>query len=236
MITLKEIKGNAREHLIPFLGVSAVATLLATLIQTIIATVASLPIAGTGILTFFTYEAGYIISSLLGGIIQVGICKFFLTMISEKKVHGFDILYGFRNSPDKIIAVNVFITMIEVFCLLPYAVYACFFADTTNRQSVLIVLGVSLICEIIAFLVLLPLSFTPFILVDMPELSAVKILKMSCYLMKRQYFKLIRFYLSFIPLAIVSVISFGIGDIWLKPYIHTSLAEFYLSVAEHTAD
>lgn len=235
-MTLKEIKGNARENLIPHLGISAITILIATLIQTVIATVASLPIAGTGFLTFFSYEAGFIISSLLGGIIQVGICKYFLSMISERKVSPFDILYGFRHSPDKIIAVNIFITFIEVICMLPYAVYACFFANNDSRQSVLMVFGIALVFEIIVFLVLLPFSFTSFILVDMPELSAAKTIKMSCYLMKKQYFKLIGFYLSFIPLGIVSLITFGIGDIWLKPYIHTSFTEFYLSTTERSCD
>ena len=98
------------------------------------------------------------------------------------------------------------------------------------------VLGIALVFEIIVFLVLLPFSFTSFILVDMPELSAAKTIKMSCYLMKKQYFKLIGFYLSFIPLGIVSLITFGIGDIWLKPYIHTSFTEFYLSTTERSCD
>ncbi len=231
-MTLKEIKGNARENLLPFLGISATTVLIASIIQTVIASIASLPITGTGFLTFFTYEAGFIISSLLGGIIHVGICKYFLALITEKKVAPFDVLHGFRHSPDKILSVNIFMTFIEVICLLPYAVYSCFFANAADRQSVLISLSIFLLCEAIAFLILLPFSLTSFILVDMPDLSAAKTIKMSCYLMKKHYFKLIGLYLSFIPLSLASLITFGIGDIWLKPYIHSCFAEFYLTVTE----
>ena len=128
------------------------------------------------------------------------------------------------------------ITFIEILCLLPYAVYSCFLADATSRQSVLISLGLFFVCECIAFLILLPFSFTAYILVDMPELSAPKTIKMSFFLMRNQYFRLLGLYLSFLPLALVSLITFGIGDIWLKPYIHASFAEFYLNATEHKSN
>lgn len=79
-------------------------------------------------------------------------------------------------------------------------------------------------------------AMTPFILVEHPELSANKAIDESRRLMKGRKFDLFYLYLSFIGWFILSILSLGIGFLWLIPYMQTSLAAFYADVKEEKAE
>ncbi|MCI1786278.1 MAG: DUF975 family protein [Bacteroidales bacterium] len=70
-------------------------------------------------------------------------------------------------------------------------------------------------------------AMTPYIIVEHPELTANEAIDMSRKLMSGHKFDLFYLYLSFIGWAILSIITFGIGFLWLTPYCMTSVASFY---------
>ena len=70
-------------------------------------------------------------------------------------------------------------------------------------------------------------SMTPYILVENPELSITDAMKKSRLMMKGHKFDLFYLELSFIGWAILSVLTLGIGYIWLQPYMATSMAAFW---------
>lgn len=73
-------------------------------------------------------------------------------------------------------------------------------------------------------------SMTPFILKDYPELSANQAIDLSIKMMKGRKFDLFWLYLSFIGWFFVCIFTFGIGYVWLAPYLQTSMAAFYQDV------
>ena len=75
-------------------------------------------------------------------------------------------------------------------------------------------------------------ALTPFLLVDCPELSPLKCIKLSNEMMKGHKFDLFYLYLSFIGWGILCVLTLGIGLLWLIPYMETSFAAFYQDVKE----
>ena len=75
----------------------------------------------------------------------------------------------------------------------------------------------------------------PYLLVDEPDLSIVQTLKRSRTLMKGHKFDVFYLELSFIGWAILAVLTFGIGYLWLMPYLATSLGVFYKDVVAGTA-
>lgn len=75
-------------------------------------------------------------------------------------------------------------------------------------------------------------ALTPFLLVDCPELSALQCIKLSNQMMKGHKFDLFYLYLSFIGWMLLSILTLGIGLLWLVPYMQTSMASFYLDVKE----
>ncbi len=73
-------------------------------------------------------------------------------------------------------------------------------------------------------------AMTPYILVDNPELTASEAIHRSRMMMKGHKFDLFYLYLSFIGWFFLSIFTFGIGFLWLYPYITMSEASFYEEV------
>lgn len=70
-------------------------------------------------------------------------------------------------------------------------------------------------------------SQTGFILKDNPELANNAAIEKSMRMMEGHKMDLFMLYLSFIGWAILSLMTLGIGFLFLMPYCYTSLAHFY---------
>lgn len=70
-------------------------------------------------------------------------------------------------------------------------------------------------------------SMAFYILNDNPELSAMEALNKSKEMMVGYKGKLFLLYLSFIGWGLLSILTLGIGFIWLIPYINITVANFY---------
>lgn len=80
-------------------------------------------------------------------------------------------------------------------------------------------------------------ALTPYILLDEPELTARQAITRSCEIMEGRRWKLFCLYLSFIGWGILSLLTFGIGFLWLAPYMNASIAAFYEDArAEYEAE
>lgn len=80
-------------------------------------------------------------------------------------------------------------------------------------------------------------ALTPYILLDEPELTARQAITRSCEIMQGRRWKLFCLYLNFIGWGILSLLTFGIGFLWLAPYMNASIAAFYEDArAEYEAE
>ena len=80
-------------------------------------------------------------------------------------------------------------------------------------------------------------ALTPYIIMDEPELTARQAITRSCEIMQGRRWKLFCLYLSFIGWGILSLLTFGIGILWLVPYMNASIAAFYEDArAEYEAE
>ncbi len=70
-------------------------------------------------------------------------------------------------------------------------------------------------------------SMTPYILMEHPELSASEAIRTSKLMMKGHKFDLFYLYLTFIGWFLLSMLTAGIGLLWLTPYVRTAVAAFY---------
>lgn len=77
-------------------------------------------------------------------------------------------------------------------------------------------------------------ALTPYILQERPELSAWEASTRSREMMKGHKFDLFYLYLSFIGWFILSILTCGIGFIWLIPYVQMSVAAFYEDLKAET--
>ena len=80
-------------------------------------------------------------------------------------------------------------------------------------------------------------ALTPYIVMDEPELTARQAITRSCEIMQGRRWKLFCLYLSFIGWGILSILTFGIGFLWLVPYMNASVTAFYEDArAEYEAE
>lgn len=81
-------------------------------------------------------------------------------------------------------------------------------------------------------------SMTIFIMLEDKEISIMDAITKSREMMDGNKFDLFALYLSFIGWAILCMFTFGIGFLWLSPYVLVSTAVFYNSIkpAVKTAD
>ena len=80
-------------------------------------------------------------------------------------------------------------------------------------------------------------ALTPYILLDEPELTARQAITRSCEIMEGRRWKLFCLSLSFIGWGILCILTFGIGFLWLAPYMNASIAAFYEDArAEYEAE
>ncbi|MCD8326132.1 MAG: DUF975 family protein [Lachnospiraceae bacterium] len=75
-------------------------------------------------------------------------------------------------------------------------------------------------------------SQTTRVLVDFPDLTVTQAYKRSSQLMKGNRLRLLGLQLSFIPWSLLSVVTLGIGFLYLLPYMGCTNVEFYLNLVK----
>ena len=73
-------------------------------------------------------------------------------------------------------------------------------------------------------------SLTPFIVKDNPQLSPNQAINLSMKMMKGHKFDLFYLYLSFLGWILLSMLTLGVGLLWVIPYLETTMAAFYQDV------
>ena len=76
-------------------------------------------------------------------------------------------------------------------------------------------------------------ALTPYILIDDPQISIRDAVRKSQRMMSGQKFNLFYLQLSFIGWWILSILTGGIGFLWLTPYFTTSMAAFYRNLRDN---
>ncbi|WP_434165524.1 DUF975 family protein [Bacillus thuringiensis] len=96
----------------------------------------------------------------------------------------------------------------------------------------------------IAFFVLLAISIggmivmyfsyalTYYVMIENPEYSVSQAMKESKNLMNNHKLDLFLLWLSFIGWAVLALLTFGIGFLWLSPYMSTTTAHFYRYISK----
>ena len=87
---------------------------------------------------------------------------------------------------------------------------------------------------ILGFVFAYAYRLTPYLLEDYPQLSTTEALKTSRQMMKGHKWDLFILDISFIGWVILTIVSCGIGVLWLEPYIGIAQAHFYEDIKAET--
>ena len=181
---------------------------------------------------------GVIISFILtifGTILSVGQCSFYLNIACEQPYQFSDLFTGFKIHPDKTIITQVIIQLLTLLPLLP-AIVVMLITTAFYAQNIVISFLVACFLLIIgagiSWWISLRFSQVYYLLLDFPDYSAMDLLKMSWKLMKGNVGRLLYIQVSFIPLTLAGLLSFGIGLLFVQPYQNMTYTLFYLDLMQ----
>lgn len=235
------LKDTARGKLAGKYGNSVMITLIHSLIVVAVSFAITMPVSFFAV--FFsmmtgtsTVGPGYtiaiylltMVASIFLGVMNTGIALFFLNLACGRTPSVSDLFYGFRYLFKKSLvlsAVNVLVTNIP---LIPYNICYYKFEATIAPEwgmwtTITYAAGV-LICLPVSF----ALSQCFYLLLDFPNYNAKQLLSLSIRLMKGHKWEYFYIQMSFFPLLTLSFLTFGIGNLWLTPYINLTCALYFL--------
>ncbi len=202
-------------------------------------------------------EISYVIYIPLSFLVDI-FCGFFIAgeaLVYLKLACGqrpsIDDLFYYFHGPysqkgSKVVRTQVVLGIVSVLCTIPYTLAGRIMLSSVTVSglsaqnelpfspalfllySILLVAG----CAVNVFVQLL-LSQIYYLMLDFPEYTAVQLIKkVAPALMKGQKARLFYIQLSFIPLMLLCLLSFGIGFLWLYPYMQATYANFYLDLVK----
>lgn len=181
---------------------------------------------------------GVIISFILtifGTILSVGQCSFYLNIACDQPYQFSDLFTGFKIHPDKSIITQMVIQLLTLLPLIP-AIIVMFITTAFYAENIIISFLAACFLLIIgagiSWWISLRFSQVYYLLLDFPDYSAMKLLKMSWKLMKGNVGRLLYIQVSFIPLTLAGLLSFGIGLLFVQPYQNMTYTLFYLDLMQ----
>lgn len=170
---------------------------------------------------------------LFGTILAVGQCSFYLNIACNGPYQFSDLFTGFKVHPDKTIITQLIIQVLTTLPMIP-GIGLMFYSFRAYNIIVVFLLGCFLLIlgTGISWWISLRYSQVYYLLLDFPDYSAKELLKMSRKLMKGNAGRLLYLQVSFIPLTLAGLLSFGIGLLFVLPYQNMTYTLFYLDLIQ----
>lgn len=236
-----ELKALAREHLLGHYGTVIGAEVILLGLTGSVSLAVSLLVDITTVVGSIIYYAILFFVSILMGLFTSGTCYLYLKLICGRPVSVGDLFYGFQLAPDKAITMQGWITLLTYASSLPqfiltYKISAAG-VHVEKIMPLLLPYSLSLILSGVVSVVLGLLYAQAFYLLhDFPQYTAKEILKKSRRLMVHHKGRLFYLYVSFLPLMLLGLFSFGLALLWVVPYMNATQAEFFLNLIRNNTE
>ncbi len=227
------LKADARELLLGKYKVAVLAYVLMELLVTGVLTLAELQVnlqTTTGLLLYY---AVYFIVVLLSTVLIVGQNHLYLNMFRDRAYETGNIWIGFRTCADRAILAYLIILGKTLLFAIPCIIATAIMLTTKNYYFALLVGATAVFMIIGCTFVQLDYSQVFYLILDHPEESATQLLSHSKKLMKGHrgsYFYLL---VSFLGIFFLSILTFGIGMLWIYPYFTATKTAYYLELTKN---
>ena len=182
------------------------------------------------------YYILWIIMSLLGSLLEVGLIRYVYLLSQKKEMPPTSpLFYAFRNQPDTFILVYAFRYLLGLVWFIPALLELRKLPVNLEPLALIGALFPIILLVLAAILpamfVSLPYGLACYVLLDQPYCSAHEALGTSRRLMRGNYMRLFRLWLSFLPFVLLIIGTSGVAILWVKPYFHTTMSQFYMEVS-----
>lgn len=245
--TRKELKTLAKRALLGNYGIvvgsmllgylALFAMLIPMIVAILLALFAQMSIgsSSTGMIVglFIGMGVWYILVLIVGTLFMLGntrIC--YLCCIGQEGKLG-DLLYAFKNHPLRFIGLSLLIMLLSLLGAVP-GVFLMIYGQlivTGGVGTVLYLLGYALVF-LLTIVVTLRYSMAIFVLLEEPHRKVGECIRLSKDMMDGNKMRMLKFQISFIGLLMLNYLTFGLGSLWITPYMTSANLCFYLSVKE----
>lgn len=232
--SIRDIKAKARRALSGHFGLVILGMLLIYGLNALGSMLASALFGGDSTLDLVLSEIFLLIVSLIVGIVSAGYSYMLLNIARGRECSMGDLVWFFKNQPDRVIVAGFILALIQVVTAIPYY-YVSYTMDMGETLEEMLswmttAMGFMLLSVVLNFLVSLPFAMTYYLMADDTELGGIKALKASVQMMKGNLGRYLLLNLSFLPLMFLSVFTFYIALLWIIPYMNMAVTIFYQDV------
>lgn len=238
MYTFKEtksLKAEARESLLGNLTTAVVSVLLYMLVTSTLSELIANFNSGSALLSLVLSIIVFFVVNTCANMLRIGLDYIFLRLQLRKGAKIGDLFFAFRRSSDTSVMISAFVALLELFCMLPVILTLSILspeARTAYYPLIVFLLGAGYLGSVA---VRIRYAMSMYLFLDYPDIPAGKLIKGGTRLIRGHLIRLFKLYLSFIPLYLLSVLSFGIAGLWVSSYTHAAEAAFYKDLMAGTA-
>lgn len=239
MKSFADLKANARATLLgrysTLIGAGLISWLISALLETPFSTMLQEGVYYTRFIRIIWGYTGMIFVSLVGALFTIGTMYMHVKAAKNNRPVLADLLFPFKNRPDKFIGCQFLLILISFACTLPGTIVSIIAAVyTTSDISVLLIVGMALLAIgcIILIVLMISLSQSLYLLIDHPNLRVIEAMNESMRLMKGRKMRYFLLELSFIGWILLGCLTLGIGLLWILPYMTQTNTQFYLDLTQ----
>lgn len=228
--TSRELKALAREALKGHYGTLIGATVLLGIFTSILELIPQMIIRNANTPTALVLQ--FVISVIVGVLtylLQLGVVAMILHMIRGQYFGVSDLVYAFQHHPDRFIIVGIIEIAISTVLQLP-ADICMYYVQPGDIGLVMLGTLLFLAGSIISLIILLGFALCEMLMIDNDDLDAMDSIRQSFALMGGNKGRLFYVQISFFGLMLLTLLSCGIGMLWLMPYMLTTEVFFYMDV------
>ena len=220
----REYKEKARYLFTGYTGILAQAMLIyaAALLAAAYVTMAA---GTTGIIAMLIS----LITSLFCQMLNAGRIGMVMDCGRSGQVKVSDVFTAFQRQPDKLLIVNIIVGVIRLLIFYMGETLITMFAYAPIPDALYIFLLIVVVAAMIAVNLYIHICFALvyYQFFDHPKWSSVELLLNSREMMYGWKWEMFKMLFSFIGWFVLGLLSFGIGFIWIIPYIDLTISRFY---------
>ena len=189
----------------------------------------------SGLLPFILIRLISIVVNTLLGVLISGQAYLYMNLIYSQTINISDIFFGFKQQPQKAVAITGILEVIINILMLPALIYMLTSNALTDPMTGLIFSGVGLIGILATIYVKICFSQVYFLLQDFPDWSVKQLLSTGLHMMKGKKLKYLGLNLSFIPMYLLGIITLFVPLLWVNVYVYATMAAFYQDIMSGAA-
>jgi len=176
---------------------------------------------------------GWLLQLIFAAPLMVGVTIYMLAML-RRQSNPFSLLFSGFNRFGLSICTYLLVLLIILAWMLPF--FALFFLsiariDLPGSYLLCLLTGLTLIAVMIPLQMRYGLAL--YVVADDPSVSARQAIRRGIELMSGNYWRLGLLWLRFTGWILLSVLTLGVGFIWLAPYYMASMTAFYDDLARN---